>query len=80
VIISFFAAGIALFFSGIACVIAGFWVILQSFPTTLFYLGSGLVLLGIGAAAIIATAKLSKICFNWLTKKVGGFILRRKAT
>jgi len=78
VIISFFAAGIAMFFSGIACIVAGFWVILQSFPTTLFYLGAGLVLLGIGAAATIATAKLSKICFNRLTKKVGGFILRRK--
>jgi len=78
VLISFFAAGAAMFVSGIACVVAGFLVIFQSVPTTLFYLGAGLMLLGIGAAATIATTKLSKICFNWLTKKVGSFILRRK--
>ena len=78
VLISFFAAGAAIFIRGIACVVAGFLVIFQSVPTTLFYLGAGLMLLGIGAAATIATTKLSKICFNWLTKKVGSFILRRK--
>jgi hypothetical protein len=34
--------------------------------------------LGIGAAIFISTLKLSKICFKWLTKMIGEFILRRK--
>ena len=79
VIFSFFAAGIAVFISGVACIIAGFLVIFQSVSTTLLYSGAGLMLLGIGAAIFIATAKLSKKCFSWLTKTVGGFILTRKA-
>jgi hypothetical protein len=36
------------------------------------------MLLGVGTAILISTAKLSKICFRWLTKKIGGFVLRRK--
>ena len=79
VFFSFFAAGIAVFVGGLACVITGFLVMFQSVSTTLLYSGAGLVLLGIGAAMIIATAKLSRKCFSWLTKKAGSFILRRKA-
>jgi len=79
VILSLFATGVAIFISGIASVVAGLLVMIQSFPTTLFYSGAGLVLMGIGASLFIATVALSKKCFNWLTKKVGGFILRRKA-
>jgi len=80
VLFSFFAAGFAVFISGIACIVAGFLVIFQSIPTTLFYLGLGLLLSGIGAAIFIGTIALSKICFRWLTKLVGSFILRRKTT
>jgi len=79
VIFSFFATGVALFISGVACVIAGLLVIFQSFSTTMFYSGAGLMLLGIGAAIFLATVALSRKCFGWLTKLVGGFILRRKA-
>jgi len=79
VILSLFATGAAIFIAGIACVLAGFLVILQSIPTTLFYVGVGLMLLGIGASLTIATVALSKKCFSWLTKKIGGFILRRRA-
>jgi len=79
VLFSFFVTGAALVISGIACVIAGLLVIFQSFSTTLLYTGAGLMLLGIGAAIVLGTAALSKKCFGWLTKKIGGFILRRKA-
>jgi len=78
VIFSFFAAGAAVFISGLASIIAGILVFFQSFPTTLFYVGVGLILLGVGAAILISTAKFSRICFRWLTKIIGGFILRRK--
>jgi len=78
VLFSFFITGISLFFGGIACIIAGFIVIFQSVPTTLFYVGSGMILLGIGAAIAIGTAILSRKCFRLFTKKIGGFILRRK--
>ena len=78
VVLSFFATGVAVFAGGIASFVAGFLVIFQSVPTTLLYSGAGLMLLGIGAAIVIGTAALSRKCFRWLTKKVGGFILRRK--
>jgi len=78
VLLSFFVTGIALVIAGVASIVAGFLVIFQSVPTTLFYVGAGLMCFGIGAAIVIATVKLSKICFRWLTKKIGGFVLRRK--
>jgi len=78
VFLSFFITGIALFASGLASVVAGFLVIFQSIPTTLFYVGVGLVCLGFGASIIIATVSLSKKCFSWLIKKIGSFVLRRK--
>ena len=78
VMFSFFISGIAIFLSGIACIIAGFMVIFQSLSTTLFYVGAGLIMLGAGASIGIGTAILSRKCFRWLTKKIGGFILRRK--
>jgi len=78
VVISFFAAGVAIFVSGIACVVVGILVAFQSIPTTLLYIGMGLMLTGIGAAIFISTMTLSKKCFKWLTKKIGDFILRRK--
>ena len=78
VLFSFFAAGFALVIGGIASIAAGLLVIFQSFPTTLFYAGVGLLLVGIGAAIVIGTIALSRKCFSWLTKMIGGFILRRK--
>jgi len=79
ILFSFFISGIALFFGGAASIVAGFLVIFQSVPTTLFYLGAGLIFMGVGAAITIGTAILSQICFRLLTKKIGGFILRRKS-
>jgi len=79
VIFSFFAAGFGVTVGGIASVLAGLLVVFQSIPTTLLFLGMGLILLGIGTAIGIGTVALSKKCFNWLSKSVGGFILRRKA-
>jgi len=78
VFLSFFITGIALFASGLASVVAGFLVIFQSIPTTLFYVGVGLVCLGFGASIIIATVSLSKKFFSWLIRKIGSFVLRRK--
>jgi len=78
VLLSFFIAGIAFVASGLASVVAGFLVIFQSVPSTLFYVGAGLMCLGIGAAIVIATANLSKKCFRWLTKRIGNFVLRRR--
>jgi len=79
ILFSFFTTGAALVLGGIAGVVAGFMVIFQSFTTTLLFVGVGLMLMGIGAAIVIGTTVLSKKCFGWLTKKIGGFILRRKA-
>jgi len=79
VLLSFLATGAAMFFGGVACVIAGLMVVFQSVPTTIFYVGVGMILIGAGAATIIGTVKLSKLCFNRLTKIIGGFILRRKS-
>jgi uncharacterized membrane protein len=78
VLLSFFIAGAAFALGGLASAIAGFLVIYQSVPTALFFFFFGLVSLGIGAAIVIATTKLSKRCFRWLTKKIGNFVLRRK--
>jgi len=80
VLLSFIASGVAIVVAGLASVIAGILVIAQSFPTTLLCLGVGLLLLGVGAAIAMATTLLSKKCYGWLTKRIGGFILRRKAT
>jgi len=79
VLLSFFASGIALFLSGFATIIAGFLVILQSGATTVFFVGAGLICMGLGAAIVIGTTILSKKCFRWMTKKIGGFILKRKS-
>ena len=79
VFISFLVTGVALFAGGIVCVVAGIVVVFQSFPTTLFMLGCGLILAGLGAAAAVATLNLSKLCFGWLAGQIGNFILRRNA-
>jgi len=76
VVFSFFAAGVALSAGGFVSAVAGFLVIFQSVPTTMLYLGLGLMILGMGAAITIATIKLSKKCFGWLTKFIGGFIIK----
>jgi len=78
VVFSFLAAGAAVFISGLACLVVGLLVIFQSVPTTLFLIGVGMVCMGIGAAIFISSLKLSKKCFKWLTKIIGGFILKRK--
>jgi len=76
VIFSFFMAGVAMLAGGAVCAFASFFVIAESFSTTLFALGLGLTTSGAGLAVVIATANLSKKCFGWLAKQVGGFILR----
>ncbi|MDR2590860.1 MAG: DUF1700 domain-containing protein [Oscillospiraceae bacterium] len=78
ILFSFFIAGVAFIGGGILSIVAGFLVITQSIPTTIFYVGIGLASLGIGMAIVIVIVKLSQICFNWLVKKIGNFILRRK--
>ena len=79
VVFAFFASGVSLVVGGVMYIITGILVIAQSPSTTLFILGVGLIALGAGAAIIMGTAALSKICFNWLTKKVGSFIIGRNA-
>jgi len=76
VILSFFVTGVALIAGGLVSTVTGFLVIFQSVPTTFLYLGIGLMLLGIGTAITIATVALSGKCFGWLTKFVGGFIIK----
>jgi len=77
VIFSFFMAGVALLAGGVGCTLASIFVIAESFPTTLLALGLGLTASGAGVAVVVATVELSKKCFGWLTKQLGGFILRR---
>ena len=79
VVLALFLVGIVLFGGGIMYVIVGIVVIAQSVPTTLFMLGSGLVLMGAGTTVVIVTSALSRKCFSWLAKQVGSFILRRNA-
>jgi len=76
---SFFFTGFALALSGILCMVTSIFVALKSIPTTMLLMGIGLMLGGFGLAIILWSVKLSKICFGWLSKMVGAFILRRKA-
>lgn len=77
VILSFFVAGAGLSAGGAASVILSAAVITQSVPTTLFYLGIGLLTAGLGIAVITATAALSKTCFNGIAKFIGKYIVGR---
>jgi len=79
VIVSFFAAGAAVFAGGLAALISGVLVVVHSVPTTLFYSGVGLILLGIGTSIMIGTVILAGKCFKWLSKKIGAFIIKRRA-
>jgi len=78
VVIALFVSGGVVFVGGLGSFIAGLLVVFQSFPTTLFFSGAGLLMMGIGAAIVLVTAALSKVCFKWLARKTGSFILRRK--
>ena len=81
VILSVIAAigitGIGSVFGGITSVITSIFIVLQSFPTSLFFLGLGLIASGVGLAVVLGTVQLSKICFPALAKSMGKFILRR---
>ena len=77
VVLSVGVAGLGLLLSGITCAVVSIPVFIQSFATGLFILGIGLLAFGIGAALLLVTVFLSKNCFNWLAKSIGGFILRR---
>ena len=79
VLLSVGATGLGLFLGGIMSAVSGLLVITQSVPTALLYLGVGLVFCGVGTAAIVFTGFLSQKCFGWLTKRVGNFIISRRA-
>ena len=61
VIISFFAVAISFIAGGAASIILGFWVITSGPMTTLFLIGSGLVLMALGYFIWIFMVWLSKV-------------------
>lgn len=69
--------GAGLAAGGIMSVITSISIIRQSFPSSIFFFGLGLIAAGSGLVVLIGTVNLAKISFNWLTKNIGGFILRR---
>lgn len=71
------ATGVGAVLGGIMYLVAGILLLVKDFPAAVLMLGFALIMAGIGAALIIATAAVSKKCFGWLARLVGRFILRR---
>jgi len=63
--------------SGIVCVLVGVCLIAQSIAATLFYLGSGLFLLGAGILLGLIMIDLSKKGFSGMTKMISKWLPRR---
>ena len=79
VFISLFAAGAALVAGGVFSVISAIFVIAQSPPTFIFFTGVGLTSIAVGAALLLITIYLSKICFGWIANMVSKLVVGRKS-
>jgi len=77
VFFSFFVTGAALILTGIATIFMGFWAFSYGFATGLFYLGSSVLIIAIGAAFTLGTVQLGKITFLALQKWMGKLLIRR---
>ena len=77
VFFSLFITGGALLIAGVATVFAGIWSFSAGFSTGLFYLGSALVMLGLGAAISLGTAQLGRLTLRALQKWMGKLLIRR---
>lgn len=76
-IFSFAAVALSLTLAGIVCVIVGLILTVQNFPVALFYIGAGLVTLGLGVIFGLLVAKLSKKSFNGIVHMISKFLPRR---
>jgi len=74
---AFIITGVALGLSGIVIFLMSMTFIMRDFPTAIFFIGCGLVCLGIGIILTILFVILSRKCFGWLANKLSNFLKRR---
>lgn len=78
VVLGFGAAAVGLFAGGVCSVIMGLCVMFQSFPTTVFYVGTGLFCAGLGIVTSLFVVWLSKTGFHGIAKLFCKLLPRRK--
>ncbi len=79
VVFSFGVTGVALLIAGFLTALISIPLFLQSLSSAIFYLGTGLLSIGLGIPVLWWTVALAKRCFSWLSRTVGNFIKRRAA-
>jgi len=77
VIFSLFITGVASIIAGIATLFMGFWAFSDGFGTGLFYIGSSVLIIAIGASITLGTLKLGKITLLGLQRWMGKLLIRR---
>lgn len=80
VIIGLGACAVGLAAGGLCSVIMGLFVTFQSFPTMIFYVGAGLVCIGVGIALSLLVIWLSKTGFHGVAKQFSKLLPGRKTT
>lgn len=76
-VLAFGAAAIGLVAGGLLSIIMGLCVMFQSFPTMIFYVGSGLFCTGFGVLTCVFVVWLSKTGFNGIAKLFSKLLSRR---
>lgn len=69
--------GVAAVAGGVTAAVLGFSVVLTNWATSVYFLGGGLVLAGLGFLLVAATLALGGVCIRGFTR-LAGRILRRK--
>lgn len=77
VLFSLVAAGGAIVIAGVTCFIASFMVVFQSVPTTMFFGGCGLLLVGLGTLMLLGMIGACKGAFA-LTSKIFKSISKKR--
>ena len=78
VVISLYATALAVVVSGIFSLIAAVVLIPASFPVSVFYLGMGLLSLGLGYILSVGVFILSKQIFIWIARLINSIRLKIK--
>ncbi len=76
VILSFGAVGISLLFAGIVTAISSLFLVARDFPSTIFFMGSGLVIASVGAMISMLTWMGAKYSLPRIVKAMAKFLKR----
>ncbi|MCL2883880.1 MAG: hypothetical protein FWF49_00150, partial [Oscillospiraceae bacterium] len=76
--VSLIASAVAVVFAGVASFAMG-WALLPNIASWLFYVGAGLLAMGLGAALAVGMVQLTALIIKGFKNGLGRWIVRRAA-